>query len=186
MKLNIKKRAIATKGDRTQTRLEDRIPAVLYGKNTESEPISIDKAEFGALMRSLKSGRLATTVLTLVDEDGKERQALAKDIQYQVTTYNVQHLDFQEVEQTTVVNVNVPIDFTGAADCAGVKLGGFLRPVIRKLRVRCEVEKLPSSFSIDVRKMGIKQSKRLSDIDIPEGVRPMMDLKQVAVVVAKR
>lgn len=187
MKLKIKKRATAKKSDCTKARLEDGIPAILYSKGKENDAIVVSRAEFEALLRSLKAGRLATTVVTLVGEDGSERQALVKDIQYQVTSYRIQHLDLQEVTEESIVNVNVPIDLVGVADCEGVKLGGFLRPVIRKMPVRCELKKLPSHFTIDVRKVGVKQSRRLSDIkDFPQDVRPMADMNQVAVIVAKR
>ena len=84
------------------------------------------------------------------------------------------------------VNVNVPIRFAGVADCAGIKLGGFLRQVIRHLRVNCLPSKMPKEFVLDVKDLGMKQTKRIKDIKMPEGVLPLAPLNEVVVVIAKR
>ena len=58
--------------------------------------------------------------------------------------------------------------------------------MIRHLRVRCLPQDIPSHFELDVRDLGIGQSKRLSDLEIPNTVRPLMNLKEVAAVIVKR
>ena len=82
--------------------------------------------------------------------------------------------------------MNIPIEFTGVADCVGVKLGGVIRQVIRGLRVRCYPKDMPESFTLDVKNMSMKDCKRLKDLDIPNTVRPLTDLNEVVVVIAKR
>ncbi len=57
------------------------------------------------------------------------------------------------------LRVNVPIQLVGTADCAGVKLGGFLRQVIRSLKVSCLPKHIPQEFTFDVRDLNIAQSK---------------------------
>jgi large subunit ribosomal protein L25 len=65
-------------------------------------------------------------------------------------------------------------------------MGGFLRQVIRHIKVQCLPPQIPSSFSIDVKDLGIKQSKRLSDMVIPQGVKPLAKMDEVVAVVSKR
>lgn len=186
MKLTVSKRNSEKKSEAKTLRREGDIPAVIYSQGKEGEAISIKGSEFQKHLSHIKRGHLPTSVFTLVDADGKERKAIVKDIQYHVTTYNILHLDFEELHDDALVNVKVPIEFLHAADCVGVKLGGVLRQVIRHLRVRCLPKNMPKSFGIDVRALNMKDTKRLRDITIPEGVRPMANMDEVVVVVAKR
>lgn len=185
MKLTVSNRAGTKKSSVKEIRRQGDIPAVLYSKTKACEPITISGTEFKTILRELKAGRLPTTVFTL--HFGKqERRAIIKDIQYQLTTYQVIHLDFEELHEEVPVSVKVPITVTGAADCVGIKLGGFLRQVIRYVKVECLPKKIPSEFQIDVQDLGIRQSKRLSDIVMPSGIRPLASLNEVIVVIAKR
>lgn len=186
MKLTLKKRTGALKSEIKAIRREGNIPAVLYGSGHEPEKIVVPGMEFDAILRQLKlkNTQLATTVFEL-NIDGVKKRALVKDIQYHPATYAIEHLDFIVLEEGKQIRVNVPIQIVGAADCTGVKLGGTLRQVIRVLKVSCLPSHIPAEFQIDVRDLGVSQSKRLSDIAIPAHVRPLALMSEVAVVVAK-
>lgn len=185
MKLTATVRPSTKKSDTKQIRREGKVPAILYSAGKPNQQLVLDAAEFNAILRQMKPGHLGTTVFHLV-LDGKERRAIIKDIQYQLTTYKVSHIDFEELFDDVMVNVKVPIQYAGAADCVGVKLGGYLQPVIRHVRVECLPKDIPSEFLIDVKDLGVKQSKRLSDIVIPQGVKPLAKMDEVVVVVSKR
>jgi large subunit ribosomal protein L25 len=184
MKLNVSARTSATKGAIKALRREKSFPAVVYGLSLPVEKITVKGDEFLAVLRNLEPGRLATTVFEL-HFDGKVRKALVKDIQYNVTSYDVEHIDFMLLDEKKKVTVNVPIQITGTGECAGVKLGGTLRQVIRTLKVECLPTDIPSAFQIDIRELQIAQSKRLSDIAMPKNVRPLAQMNEVAVVIAK-
>ncbi len=185
MKLKMVKRLASKRSANKQIRREGNIPAVLYCRGTPNQAVSVDGVDFSEALRKMPAGRLATTKFTLVDGD-EHFPVIVKEIQYHPTTYQVIHLDFEVLTKNVPVNVNVPLEFSGSADCTGIKLGGFLRTVIRNVKVSCLPEKIPSSFVIDVKELAIGQSKRLSAIDIPEGVKPLASLNEVAVVIAKR
>jgi large subunit ribosomal protein L25 len=186
MKLQTVKRAGEKKSEVTKLRREGFIPAVLYVRGKEGETLAVKSSEFSAFLRGLKSGHLPTTIFTLTDDQGKERRAIIKDIQYNVINYDVTHLDFEELVDGQKVNVKVPIECTGIVDCVGIKLGGVLRQVIRHVRVRCLPKDIPSFFELDIKELAMKQSKRLSDIAIPETIRPLVDLNEVVAVIVKR
>ena len=187
MKLNALERTNKKKSEADVLRRAGRIPSVLYSQGQENALLSISAQEFQAILRSIKPGRLSTSVFTLV-ADGKERKVIVKDIQYHPTSYAILHLDFQELIKGGKVSVKVPIACTGVVDCIGVKLGGFLRQVKRTIKVECssDAEAIPSEFVVDVRDLNLFQKKRLSEIAIPKGIKPLASMEEVIVVVAKR
>lgn len=185
MKLTATKRAGETKGAVKQARRAGRIPAVFYAAGNPGQSIEVDGAQFSAALRSIKKNHLSTTIFDL-EVDGKSQKAIVKGIQYDRVTYDVIHLDFEGLDDKRPVQLNIPIEFTGVADCVGIKLGGNLRQVIRSVKVKCLPKHIPSEFTLDVRELKMKQSKRLSDIAMPEGVAPVGKADEVVVVIAKR
>lgn len=186
MNLQTITRSADKKSESKKLRREGMIPAVLYVKEKEGETIAIKSSEFSAHLRQVRQGHLPTTIFTLVDSKGKQRRAIIKEIQYKVTTYDVLHLDFEELVADQKINVKVPIECVGAVDCPGVKLGGVLRQVIRHMRVSCLPKDIPVFFELDVKDLVLHQAKRLSDLTIPNTIRPIGDLKEVAAVIVKR
>jgi large subunit ribosomal protein L25 len=184
MKLTATKRVSGRKGELKEIRRQGKIPAILYCQGKPNEQLTLETTEFAAVLRQMKQGHLPTTtfVLTLA---GKEIKAIIKDIQYQLTTYRVSHIDFEELVPDVPVSVKVPIQCVGLDACVGLKLGGFLRQVIRHVQVECLPKSIPSEFVVDVRDLGLRQSKRLMDIPMPEGVKPLAKLDEVVVVIAK-
>jgi len=183
-KLNVFQRNDLKKGATNKIRREGNVPGVVYGRGQSNEMIYVNGDELKAILRNLKSGLLATTLFEL-HEGKKTFRAIVKDIHYHAVSYAIQHIDFLAVDDAKPVNVNVPIQIVGAADCAGVKLGGFVRQVIRSLEVNCLAKDIPTEFTLDVRDLNISESKRLSDIAMPASVRPNGRMNEVAVVIAK-
>lgn len=179
------KRLSSKKSENNRIRREGNIPANLYSPGMANEMISVDGVGFSEAIRKMVSGRLATTKFTLVDES-QEISVIVKEIQYHPTTYQVLHLDLERMTPNSPITVNVPIEFAGVADCSGIKLGGFLRTVLRSVKVSCVPENMPEVFTLDVKDLSIGQSLRLSSIQMPEGIKPLTSLKEVAVVIAKR
>lgn len=184
MKLNTTERVHGKKSELNRIRHEQNIPAVLYEKEGTNKAIIISGADFSKALRSIEKGHLSTTVFDL-NFEGKEIPAVVKEVQYHKTTYNILHLDFQKLEKKEAVCINVPVVYTGVDDCVGIKLGGFLRQVKRTVRVKCLPEHLPKSFIIDIRQLGIRQSKRIKDIQVPAHVEILDDLENVVGTIAK-
>ena len=185
MKLAVKQRVSEKKKEIKDIRREGHVPAIIYSSKTQAEKLIVDGAEFKTILREMKPGQLPTTIFVL--HDGKsERRAIIKDIQYHLTTYIVSHIDFEELVDDVPVSVKVPVNCIGIMDCVGIKLGGFLRQVVRHVRVECLPKHIPSEFIVDVKDLGIRQSKRLKDLAMPKGVKPLASQEEVLVVIAKR
>lgn len=185
MKLEMIKRQVGKTGENNRLRREGRIPVVVYGPSRQPEGFSIEKAQWESSLRQIPKGSLSITIFTLHGDQGS-MQALVKEIQYHPTSYEVLHLDFIEVKKDVRVNVKVPLRFIGADECAGVKQGGVFRPVFRSIKVNCLPDQIPKELTLDVTEMGMKQNRRLSALAMPEGVRALANLNEVAAVIAKR
>lgn len=186
MRLQFFKRNVLKKSETKKIRREGGIPCALYVRGKATDNIIVNSTEFGALTRGLQPGRLSTTVFNLVDEQGKMRRAILKEVQYEPTTYAVLHLDFEELFDDVKVKLKVPVECSGAVDCVGIKLGGVLRQVIRHVLVCCLPKDIPAAFQLDVKSLALFESKRLSEIEIPQTIRPLTNLNEVVVVIAKR
>lgn len=186
MKLKTFKRNAERKGELTRLRLDGKVPAVVYHQGKQAHPIAISLAEYEAMVRDVIPGRLSTTKVSLVDEEGTVRTSILKEIQYHPTSYKVLHLDFEQLDENVPVNVKVPLECLGIADCVGIKLGGVLRQVIRKVKVRCLPKHIPHVFQIDIRNMEMQDSKRIKDLEISKEVKPLVNPSEVAIVIAKR
>ena len=184
MKLTVSKRTGETKNKLTQLRRSGNIPAVLYSKGRASEKISVKGSEFEAVLRKLPKGYLPTTIFDL-EKEGETCKAVVKEVQYHPTTYQVLHLDFLVLEPKVAVEVKVPLQWMGEADCVGVKLGGFIRPVKRHVKVRCLPENIPSDFKIDIQSLEIGQAKRVFDIE-PGQTDVLAKPKEILVTIAKK
>ena len=185
MKLTVSERTGNKKSELKQLRHSGEIPAVLYSKRCLCEKISVKKAEFEAMLRKLPKGYLPTVIFEL-EKGGEIHRAVVKEIQYHPTTYQVFHLDFLVLEPKLAVEVKVPIHWIGEADCVGVKLGGFVRPVKRHVKVRCLPEAIPKDFKVDIQSLEIGQAKRVSDIQVSENVRLLAKPKEILVTIAKK
>ena len=123
MELSIKKRNAGNKSATKHLRHVKQIPAVMYAAGKPNENIVVDEGEFQACLRKIKPDHLSTTVFHL-NLEGKKVKALVKDIQYHRISYQIEHLDFQLLDDAKEVQVNVPIFCAGAMNCMGIKLGG--------------------------------------------------------------
>src|SRR3990167_8308836 len=106
MKLSYFKRSKGTKSEIGKIRREGNIPAILYGVGQSTELIGVKGEEIQAMLRNMQQGLLSTTVFELND-GAKSHKAIIKDIQYHVTSYAVQHIDFILLSDKMPVTVNV-------------------------------------------------------------------------------
>ena len=182
MQLAVKSR---TEPNAKKVRREGQIPAILYSRGAVGEQILVDANDWKKLINLVPKGTLSSKIFEL-DLHGKKRKAIVKDVHYHVTTYAVLHLDFEELHEDVEVQLRIPVQLMNTVDCAGVKLGGVIRQVVAQLKVRALPRFIPDCFKIDVKEMQLGQSKRLSEIEIPPGVKPVDDMNNVAVVIARR
>ena len=185
MELVVALRTVGKRSDVKKIRREGNIPAVLYSKGGQGKAIIVDGIAFQKILNSIPKGTLCSKVITL-QLDGSPIKAIVKDIQYIITSYQVAHLDFEILDDALPVTLNIPLVCINTALCAGIKLGGFLRQVIHKVKVTCLPAAIPDQFNLDVRDLNLGETRKLEALTIPAGVRLHVNPKEVAVVIARK
>lgn len=183
MKLDVLRCSRQKKSDIKKMKVLGEIPAIIYKKGQESEKVRISKKAFEAVLRQIEQGHLATTKFELSFE-GATVPALIKGIEYNKTTYDVIHLDFQEIVKGEV-KVKVPVVLIGANDCEAVKAGFSLKLAKRHLQVVCKVEKIPTNFEVNVQKLQPREKIRVKDLNFNEGVTVLADTQELIVTASK-
>ena len=137
-------------------RANGNVPCVLYGekKDENGNPVAIHFEVSEKQINKL----VFTPHIYLVDIkiDGEDHKGIMKEIQFHPVKDNVLHVDFFEVHAEKPIVMGVPIAANGLAD--GVRAGGLLMMMIRKLQVRALYENIPEKLDVDVTKLQLGKS----------------------------
>jgi large subunit ribosomal protein L25 len=145
-----------------QLRKDKKTPAVIYGADFKPEAVWVDEKEISGIIKRSK-----TSVLTL-NKDNKKLSAVIKDVSYDALSDRVSHVDFMKIEAKKELEITVPLELEGV--CRGVKEGGILDFIIREIDIRTIPAKIPHSIKIDVTNLGIGDTLKVSELNVPEGV----------------
>ena len=161
---------------------EGKLPAIVYGHNTEATPITLDKLEFQKVF--VKSGRTHLVDLAI---DGRAEKVLVREIQTHPRRLGPIHVDFYQVNLQEKIEVEVPIHLTG--ESAVVKAGdGDILHAMHEIRVECLPSEIPEEFLVDITPLEeIDMEIRVSELKVPQGVTILDDPDQLVVkIVPKR
>jgi len=161
-------RADAGKGaSRRLRRLENKIPAIIYGGDAAPVNISLIRKDFEKL---LENEAVFTAILD-VNVGGTTENVILKDIQRHPAKGFSMHADFLRVQADKPVKVNVPLHFTNEEKCDGVKLGGgMIQHQATEVEVSCLPKDLPEYIEVDMLNVKVGEIVHLSDIALPTGV----------------
>jgi len=157
MKLNAKIRETGNKIVK-KLRKENQIPAILYGKEIDSKPISIDYSEF----REVYAETLEHTSFIFINVDGEKHRTLIKEIQVEPLSREVLHVDFQEIYSGQKIVIEVPLRIVGEAP--GMQEGGILETHLREIEIECLPKNLPDHIEIDISELGLGDSIHIEDV----------------------
>lgn len=175
IELGADKRDIATKGTLRTHRVGGKIPAVVYGGKKEPASLLID----GKKLIQVLKGHGMNVLVNLKVGAGAE-VVLLKDLQRDVLTHDIIHVDFQRISMTQKLDVNVPIHIRGEAP--GVKVGGgIMEHILRDLRVRCLPADIPDGINLDVSALQLNQGLKVKDIVLPKGVEVLNEVEALVV-----
>jgi large subunit ribosomal protein L25 len=168
--INLKaiKRDTVTSGQLNRLRESGFIPAILYGGKDPNAKISIEKK---LVKNILKSESFLSKVLEL-DLDGNKLKVIPRDIAYNVISDEPIHIDFMRVVVGTKIVLDIPVKFINNDECPGLKVGGVLNIVRRKIELRCPAENIPGEIIIDLKGLEIGTSIKISFVKLPDNVKP--------------
>jgi large subunit ribosomal protein L25 len=160
----------AGKGAARKTRQAGLIPAVIYGAKQAATLVAIEpkilwaqlhKEDFRTQIYDLKLG-------------SETHRVLARDVQFHPVNDRPIHVDFMRVTGDTKLHVAVPVHFINEGASPGLKRGGVLNIELHQIDVVCTAETIPHGINIDLTGMDIGRSVHISQVKLPEGVRPFI------------
>ncbi len=170
--INIKanKRDKSSNGYTNKLRLDGFIPAILYGGKSANEKISIAKKD---LKNFIRNESFLSTVFE-IDLDGKKEKVLPRDVAYHVTTNEPIHLDLMRIVSGSKIVIEIPVKFINNNESPGLKRGGVLNIVRRKVELKCPADNIPEDITIDLAGTDIGTSIKISSVKLPENVVPVI------------
>jgi large subunit ribosomal protein L25 len=162
------KRETVTTGQLNKLRDSGLIPAILYGGKDPNTKISVEKK---LVKNILNSESFLSTVLEL-NINGDKLKVIPRDVAYSVISEEPIHIDFMRIVAGTKIVLNIPVKFINNDDCPGLKVGGVLNIVRRKIELKCPADKIPEEIIIDLKGLEIGTSIKISFVKLPENVKP--------------
>ena len=157
-----------TKGDLSSIRNNGGVPAIIYGGEGQNEKISLSKKLLKVL---IDKENFLSSIVTL-NINGKPQNVLPREIKYHVITDEPIHVDFLRVVPGVKIRIEVPVQFINHEKSPGLKRGGVLNIVRRKVELRCPSEKIPENLIIDLDGVDIGESFKISSINLENDVAP--------------
>ena len=172
-------RVLARRAGAKHLRAQGRVPAVIYGRLTQPQNLEIDNKELDAVIHHSASENVLVDLAVKGDAKPK-RLALVQEVQHNLLSGKVLHVDLHEVAENEQVTITVPVEPVG--EPVGVKTGGGVLEHVRfKLKVRSLPKDLPEVIHVDVSHLEIGQAIHIGDIKPPTGVEILGD-KHVSVL----
>ena len=178
--LKATKRENTSTGSNNKLRASGFIPAILYGGKNANQNISIEKKE---IKNIINSETFLSKVLDL-DIDGKKEKVIPRDVAFNVVSEEPIHIDFMRIVAGKRIILEIPVKFINHPDSPGLKRGGVLNIVRRKVELKCPGENIPDDITIDLAGTDIGTSIKISSVKLLENVTPTIDRDFVIATVA--
>ena len=162
------KRENTSSGSNNKLRSEGLIPAILYGGKDANLNISIQKKEVKNL---INSDTFLSKVLEL-EINGKKEKVIPRDVAFNVVSEEPIHIDFMRIVAGKKIVLEIPVKFINHPDSPGLKRGGVLNIVRRKVELKCPAENIPDEIVVDLTGTDIGTSIKISSVKLKENVSP--------------
>jgi len=166
--LEVTIRNTKTKGEINSLRVNGNIPAIVYGGTEPNQKISLSTKKMKLLIQ--KKNFLSNVIS--INIDGKTENVLPREIMYNVITDEPIHVDLLRIIKGAKIILEIPVKFINHEKSPGLKRGGVLNIVRRKVELKCPTEKIPTELVVDLENVDIGESFKISSIKLPEDVTP--------------
>ena len=158
----------STKGQLNSIRNNGNVPAIVYGGKDQNQKISIPKKILKTL---IEKENFLSSIITL-NVNGKTQNVLPREVKYHLLSDEPTHVDFLRVLPGVSIKIEVPVNFINQEKSPGLKRGGVLNIVRRKVELKCPSEKIPKSITIDLDGVDIGESFKISSVKLDPEVVP--------------
>ena len=166
LEANIRENSI--KGQLNAIRKNGSVPAIIYGGKDENQKISISKKLLKTL---IEKENFLSNIITL-NVNGKPQNVLPREVKYHIISDEPTHVDFLRVLPGVKIKIEVPVNFINHEKSPGLKRGGVLNIVRRKVELKCPSEKIPASLTLDLDGIDIGESFKISSVKLDTEVVP--------------
>jgi large subunit ribosomal protein L25 len=157
-----------TKGQLSAIRDGGNVPAIIYGGKGENEKISVSKK---ILKATIEKENFLSNIIS-ISVNGKNQNVLPREVVYDVLTDEPIHVDFLRVVPGVKIRIEVPVEFINHEKSPGLKRGGVLNIVRRKVELKCPSEKIPEKLTLDLDGVEIGESFKISSVKLESDVVP--------------
>ncbi|WP_440938804.1 50S ribosomal protein L25/general stress protein Ctc [Candidatus Pelagibacter sp.] len=158
----------STKGQLNAIRNSGNVPAIIYGGKDKNQKISISKK---LLKTFIEKENFFSNIITL-KVDGNNQNVLPREIKYHIITDEPIHVDFLRVLPGVKIKIEIPVNFINHEKSPGLKKGGVLNIVRRKVELKCPSEKIPENLTLDLDGVDIGESFKISSVKLDPEVTP--------------
>ncbi|MFZ4540843.1 MAG: 50S ribosomal protein L25/general stress protein Ctc [Rickettsiales bacterium] len=175
-------REISGKGAARAARRAGFVPVVVYGNGKDNVSLNV---EARAISNEYFRGGFMNKIVAL--KSGKtDIFAIPRDVQLNPVTDKIEHADFLQVDDKSVVKVWVPVHITNAEKAVGIKRGGVLNIIAHRVELLCPVASIPAALDVDVSALEINTSVHLKGLELPKGVTMASKRDQTIVSITGR
>ena len=162
------KRENTSSGANNKLRSEGLIPAILYGGKNPNQNISIQLKE---IKNIINTDTFLSKVLEL-EIEGKKEKVIPRDVAFNVVSEEPIHIDFMRIVSGKKIILEIPVKFINHPDSPGLKRGGVLNIVRRKVELKCPAENIPDEIVVDLAGTDIGTSIKISSVKLEGNVVP--------------
>lgn len=170
--LQVEKREKYGKHHVRRMRDAGKLPAVLYGHGKPTVNLTVPAEQVGAAVRR------GAKIVELAGE--AEGPALMQELQWDIFSTHVLHLDLLRVKEGQRISITVPIELRGVA--LGMKDGGVIDHVLHEIEIETDISHVPEKLLVNINALELDASLTLAEIeDLPEGAIILSDTTKTVV-----
>lgn len=174
MNVNAESRQEVGKKISKKLRKDGRVPAIIYGGEKESIPISLLLSDVKQILKA----RMGENTILRIHRDDLKVDAMLKQIQYDYLSDSIIHVDFIRIDLTKPIEVKVPVEISG--ESIGVRLeDGVFDFVNRELKIWSIPDKIPRAIEVDVTDLHVGHSIKVDDLNLGEEIEFLSDPQTV-------
>ena len=157
-----------SRGELNSLRQNGEVPAIIYGGTEENQKVSLSKKQVKYL---IDQENFLSNIISL-NLNGQSIKVLPREVSYDTLTDEPIHIDFLRIVKGGKIVIEIPVRFINNEKSPGLKRGGVLNIVRRKVELKCPTENVPDELIVDLDGLEIGTSIKISSIKLPENVKP--------------
>ena len=157
-----------SRGEVNALRQDGKVPAIVYGGTEENQKVSLSIKQVKYL---INQENFLSNIISL-NIDGNNVKVLPREVSYDTLSDDPIHIDFLRIVKGAKIIIEIPVKFINNEKSPGLKKGGVLNIVRRKIELKCATENVPNELVVDLDGLEIGTSIKISSISLPENVKP--------------